>query len=165
MGHRGFAPHQGDPLFKIFRATGDTRYAELIRDIAHAWAEGVQPDGTISERLTYCDADSRGSRGAGWKTGWNELNGIFMAMELPGIYLQTDKEVLYVLDQVEVKIISRSSGAVKLEITNPTKYDAEISVFAESSTDASKPLGNLAFLKWPKISVSAGETKSFVKSF
>ncbi len=164
-GAPGICTSSGDPLFKIFRATGDTRYAELIRDIAHAWAEGVQPDGTISERLTYCDADSRGSRGAGWKTGWNELNGILMAMELPGIYLQTDKEVLYVLDQVEVKIISRSSGAVKLEITNPTKYDAEISVFAESSTDASKPLGNLAFLKWPKISVSAGETKSFVKSF
>ncbi len=44
----------------------------------HAHAEGIQPNGKITERLTYCDADSRGSRDGG-KTGWNETNGALMA--------------------------------------------------------------------------------------
>ena len=157
-GAPGLCTSSGDPLFKIFRATGDRRYAELMRDIAHAWAEGVQPDGTISERLTYCDADSRGSRGTGWKTGWNELNGSLMAMELPGIYLQTDKEVICVFDHVEARVISRTSKEIEIDITNPTKYDAEISIFSETSANALKPMGNLAFLKWPKTKVRAGET-------
>ena len=58
-------------------------YAELLRDVIHAHAEGIQPNGKITERLTYCDADSRGSRGGG-KTGWNETNGALMALEIPG---------------------------------------------------------------------------------
>ncbi len=157
-GAPGICTTSGDALFKIYRGTGDRRYAELIRDIAHAWAEGVQPDGSISERLTYCDADSRGSRGTGWKTGWNELNGILMAMELPGIYLQTDKDVLYVFDHVMARVISRTSKGVELEISNPTKYNAEISIFSEASADALNPMGNLAFMKWPETKVKAGET-------
>src|SRR6202021_1083456 len=107
-GAPGFCTSSGDPLFKIYRATCDVRYSQLMHDVAHAWAEGLQPDGEISERLTYCDADSRGTRGSG-STGWNELNGILMAMELPGIYLRTDKELLYVFDSVEVKQVKRDA--------------------------------------------------------
>ena len=59
-GAPGICTSSGDALFKIYRATGDRRYAELLRDIAHAWQEGVKPGGGIGERLTYCDADSRG---------------------------------------------------------------------------------------------------------
>ena len=59
-GAPGICTSSGDPLFKIYRATGDRRYAELLRDIVHAHAEGIKPGGEITERLTYCDADSRG---------------------------------------------------------------------------------------------------------
>jgi uncharacterized protein YyaL (SSP411 family) len=79
-GAPGICTSSGDPLFKIYRATGDRRYAELMRDIAHAWQEGVKPGGGIGERLTYCDADSRGNRGGGdGDNGWCVLNGILMA--------------------------------------------------------------------------------------
>jgi len=128
-------------------------------DIAHAHAEGIQPNGNISERLTYCDADSRGTR-SGY-TGWNELNGILMAMELPGIYLQTDRNEIYVFDHVEAKIVKHAKDGIVLSIMNPTKYDASISILAERSAQSKKPLGNTSFLKWPKVGVKAGETTLF----
>jgi hypothetical protein len=158
-GAPGICTSSGDALFKIYRATGDRRYAELLRDIVHAHAEGIKPDGRITERLTYCDADSRGSRGgAGDSTGWNELNGILMAMELPGIYLRTDRDEMYVFDSIEAKVVKRNHAAVTLQITNPTKFDASVTVLTENGEQAQRPLGSTAFLKWPKVEVKSGAT-------
>ena len=156
-GAPGICTSSGDALFKIYRATGDHRYAELLRDIVHAHAEGIKPGGEITERLTYCDADSRGSRGGG-STGWNELNGILMAMELPGIYLRIDKDDLFVFDHVVARVIRRDKERVTLRITNPTKFDTRVAIFAEQRAQAQRPLGNAAFLKWPKIEVKSGQT-------
>jgi hypothetical protein len=66
----GICTSSGDPLFKICRATGDLRYARLLRDIIAAHGESIRPGGFMGERLTYCDADSRGSHGSGRGTGW-----------------------------------------------------------------------------------------------
>lgn len=158
-GAPGFCTQSGDALFKIYRATGDSLYADLLRDIIHAHAEGVQPNGKITERLTYCDADSRGSRGDGGKTGWNETNGALMALEIPGIYLRTDIQRLYVFDHVEAKIVKQDSKSIILEITNPTQYDALVTVMSEGKAEADRPLGENGFLQWKdKVKVKAGKT-------
>ena len=161
-GAPGFCTSSGDPLFKIYRSTGDYRYADLMNDIVHAYAEGIKPGGAITERLTYCDADNRGSRGGKefGSTGWCELNGILMAMELPGIYVRTDKNEFAVFDHVIAKVLSREKNGVKIEITNNTKYDAVVSILAENNEQASKPLGITAFLKWPKVEVKSGVSKT-----
>lgn len=159
-GAPGFCTLSGDALFKIYRATGDTLYADLMRDIIHAHAEGVQPNGKITERLTYCDADSRGSRGDGGQTGWNELNGALMALEIPGVYLRTDQDQIYVFDHVEAKIIKRTKDHLVLQLTNPTAYDAEVTILAENFKAAAKPVGVNAFLNWNiKSKVKAGKTE------
>jgi hypothetical protein len=149
-----------EPLFKIYRATGDERYAAMMRDVIAAHGESIRPDGRTNERLTYCDADSRGSRGS-HVTGWNETNGVMMAQEVPGIYLRTDTDRFYVFDSVEAEVVSRGADGVRVEIKNPTKFDAKVSVFAENGAQSQKPLGQVALLKWPKIEVKAGETKTF----
>jgi hypothetical protein len=158
-GAPGLCTSSGDPLFKIYRASGDRRYAELMRDIVHAHAEGIKPSGEITERLTYCDADSRGARGSG-STGWCELNGILMAMELPGIYVRTDKAELFVFDHVEAKYLKRDATGVTLSITNPTKFPAAVTVLAESAAQARHPLSVVGFLNWPRVEVKAGESKT-----
>jgi hypothetical protein len=158
-GAPGLCTSSGDPLFKIYRATGDRRYAELMRDIVHTHAEGIKPGGEITERLTYCDGDSRGSRGGG-STGWCELNGILMAMELPGIYVRTDKDELFVFDHIEARVVKRNASGVTLSITNPTKFPAAATIFAEAANSARQPLGVVGFLKWPKVEVKAGEIGS-----
>ena len=148
-----------DALFKIYRATGDRRYSSLLRDIVHAHAEGIKPSGEITERLTYCDADSRGSRGDG-STGWCELNGILMAMELPGVYARTDADDLVVFDHVQARVLRRDPDHVTLEIHNPTRFDAQVTVLVESPRQAREALGCTAFLKWPKAEIRAGETRA-----
>lgn len=158
-GAPGFCTQSGDALFKLYRATGDTLYAALLRDIVHAHAEGVQPNGKITERLTYCDADSRGSRGDGGQTGWNETNGALMAVEIPGIYLRTDRPSLYVFDHVTVRKYETTERAITLTLYNPTPYDATVTILAENGTQAARPLGENAFLRWrDKAEVKAGRT-------
>lgn len=156
-GAPGYCTSSCDALFKISRATGDRRYADLLRDIVHAHAEGIKPDGQITERLTYCDADSRGSRGDG-STGWCELNGILMAMELPGIYARVDTGEVYVFDHVQARVLRCDASSLTLEIRNPTRFNASVAILAENDRQAKKPLGTTAFLKWPRTEVNAGAT-------
>ena len=161
-GAPGFCTQSGDALFKLYRSTGEVLYAELLRDVIHAHAEGVQPNGKITERLTYCDADSRGSRGDGGQTGWNELNGALMALEIPGIYVRTDIGSLYTFDHVEAIIIKQDKNQLVLQITNPTAYDATVTVLSENAEQASRPLGDNAFLKWKdKVTVKAGKKVNY----
>ncbi len=154
-GAPGLCTSSCDPLLKIYRATGDRRYAELLHDIVHAHAEGIKPGGEITERLTFCDADSRGSRGGG-STGWCELNGILMAMELPGIYVRTDQDRMFVFDHVEAEVVQRDPAGVTLKISNPTRYDAQVSILAENESQARRPLGVAGFLAWPKYGIKPG---------
>ncbi len=157
-GAPGICTSSGDSLAKIFRATGDVRYAELLRDIRHAHADAIF-NGGGTERLTYCDADSRGDNPGG-TNGWVATNGALTDIEVPGIYLRTDMDRFYVYDSVEAKVLERGPAGVKLEIRNPTKFDAKVSIFAENAEQAQKPQGDVAFLKWPKVEVKAGETKT-----
>lgn len=156
-GTPGICTSSGDPLFKIYRATGKQPYADLMNDIIHAHGESIRPGGFTNERLTYCDAESRGERGT-HITGWNELNGFLMALEIPGIYLQTDGDLFYVFDQVKAEIMSRNKKGVKLKISNPTKFDAGVTLFAETEAQATQALGYTSFIEWPKVNIKAGET-------
>ncbi|SHM76421.1 hypothetical protein SAMN05216524_103328 [Mucilaginibacter sp. OK098] len=149
-------------------------YAALIRDIQHAQAEAVNmpPNhittnnlvGSSMERIQPSDAEGRGSVGnfINTRNSWTETNGMLMALELPGIYLQTDKGKIYVYDAVESRILRRTKEGLVISITNPTRYDANISVFAETIADSKKPLGYTAFLKWPKVEVKEGMTRLFL---
>jgi hypothetical protein len=180
----GICTASGDYLFKLYRATGKRAYAELLRDIQHAHTEVIETPGrpTISvgsggtwsndnrvnsygcsmERIQV--TDSEGKTGTGrlarnTTNGWTELNGMLMAMEIPGVYLQLDNDELYVFDHVEATLLGRTIDGVRLEIKNPTRFDARVSVFAERTADAKKPLDYPAFLKWQKVNVQSGETR------
>lgn len=165
----GICTSSGDYLFKLYRATGNRLYADLINDIQHAHTEAVDMPGhrtthvgfgTSLERIQPSDAEGRENTGnyGHDRNSWTETNGMLMAMEIPGIYLQTDKNECYVFDQVEAKVLNRRQGTTKLSISNKTPFDATLSIFAESSKEAKNPLGFVDFAKWPRISVKAGAT-------
>ncbi len=166
----GICTASGDYLFKLFRATGNLQYADLIRDIQHAQAEAVNmpPNhittnnlvGSSMERIQPSDAEGKGSIGnfINTRNSWTETNGILMAMELPGIYLNTDSKKIYVFDHVEAKTIANTSSGTTIQIANPTSYDANVSVLGETAKQAAGPLSYTAFVNWPKVKVKAGET-------
>jgi len=81
-----------------------------------------------------------------------------MSLEIPGIYVQTDRDVLYVFDHLKAEVVRRNGGEVTLKITNPTRFDAVTAVFAERSSAADKPLGYCNFTKWEKVLVKSGDT-------
>jgi hypothetical protein len=150
-------------LFKIYRATGDSRYADLLHDIIRAHGESIRPGGFTNERLTFCDAESRGSRGD-HVTGWNETNGILMAQEIPGVYLRTDIDRCFTFDAIDAKVVKRDASGVELDLTNPTPHDARVSILAEDGARAAKPLGYTALIGWPKVEVKSGASKRIMIS-
>ena len=166
----GICTASGDYLFKLFRATGNSLYADLIRDIQHAHAEAVNVPphhittgnlaGSSMERIQPSDAEGKGSIGnyINTRNSWTETNGMLMGLELPGIYLQTDKKKLYVFDHITASIIGQDAKGIVIQLKNETIHDASVSVFAETSAQAAKPLGYNNFLNWPKVIVRAGGT-------
>jgi len=166
----GICTSSGDYLFKLYRATGNNLYADLINDIQHAHAEAVNipPNhittnnlvGSSMERIQPSDAEGWGSVGnfINTRNSWTETDGALMALELPGIYLQTDTKTLRVFDHVEAKIVKSDSKEITFSVTNKTQYDASVALFAETSKEAKHPLGYTDFLKWKKIKVEAGKT-------
>lgn len=161
-GAPGFCTQSGDALFKLYRSTGKEIYAELLRDVIHAHAEGIQPNGKITERLTYCDADSRGSRGDGGKTGWNETNGALMSIEIPGIYVRKDTGRYYVFDHVEVTDVKKKGNSIEMTLYNPTQYEATVTILAEDAAEAAAPLGDNRFTDWShKVAVKAGKNAKY----
>lgn len=158
----GFCTSSADALFRVFRETGDMRYAELLHDVWHGYVEGITPNGFICERLGFCDVELRGTRLHGNSgNGWTELNGCMMAMELPGIYVRPDKNLFYAFDHVDVKIKKCTSKEMVLSVTNTTPFDAEISILSENESEASRPLSSVAFINWKKIKVKSGKTVEY----
>ncbi len=156
-GAPGICTSSGDALFKIYRSTGKLLYADLLNDIIHAHGESIRPGGYTNERLTHCDADSRGERGT-HVTGWNELNGFLVALEIRGIYVQTDGDKFFVFDHVEAEIFKRDINGTILKISNSTEFNAEVTVLAETVNQSEKPLGYNSFTEWPKVKVNSGQS-------
>ncbi|WP_157766351.1 hypothetical protein [Pedobacter ginsengisoli] len=165
----GICTASGDYVFKLFRATGNLLYADLIRDIQHAHAEAVNMPGHLTtnnligssmERIQLSDAEGKGSIGnfINTRNSWTETNGMLMALEIPGIYVNMDRKKLYVFDHVKAQILLSDKSGITLQLTNTTGYDANVSVMAETDKQAIKPLSYTAFLGWPKVKVKTGET-------
>jgi hypothetical protein len=173
----GICSASGDYLFKLYRATGDRNAALLLKDIVNGHTEQVElpnrptvsagvkgPErgtklGCSMERVQISDAEGRGVIGKLYNgsNGWTELNGLLMSLELPGIYLQTDKNEMFVFDQVQATSAKQKDGSALVTIKNPTPFDASVAVFAETSKQSLKPLSYTAFVHWPKVAVPAGK--------
>jgi hypothetical protein len=66
-----------------------------------------------------------------------------------------------VFDHVDVVALAPepANGAMRLQITNPTKFDARVKVLVETSRDArERPLGQNALSGAPTVDVPAGQT-------
>lgn len=160
----GICTHSGIALLKLYRATQNPFYLNLLCDIAHAIPqymsfEGNQipgfKDGWISERINMTDWQSSPPIGGVMvSSNWNEIAMLLTATELPGIYVNKTTKEVFVLDHVQARLDKKG----KLEISNPTKYDAVVKVLAETSGQMRKPLGQNAFMNWEKVNVPAGKT-------
>lgn len=165
-GAPGICTHSGAAFLRLYRATGNPFYAEILRDIARAIPQylctnehpipGLQI-GWISERVSTTD----------WLEGigeimngstWAETSLLLTETEIPGIYVNLDKNQAFAFDQVDVVSLKNKNGELALSLKNPTGYDAKVKVLAESKGQAAKPLSQNSYPNWQEIDIQAGKT-------
>jgi len=161
----------GDFLLKLYRATGNKRYADMYKDTVHNMVQYVNTPtnpvipsgaiGAVSERVNTSDWEGKGNIGmvspGDSNMAWETLAAL-TCLHNPGIYVRTDTAELLVLDHIEAQIIDRDKQGITLKLTNSTPYSANVSIFAESTKEAKKPLGWNAFIKWPKVEIQPGQS-------
>ena len=118
--------------------------------------------GFVTERVQISDWEGNDQGSINYQdsnTAWEILAALAASMN-PGIYLHTDDETFLVVDHVDAKIIERNPSGVTLSITNPTPYDAIVSILSETAAEARKPLPLSSFINWQKVNLRSGETKA-----
>ncbi len=172
----GIYIHSGDFLLKLYRATNDRKYLELLKDIAHNVVQytntlsnpvipGGEP-GAVSERVNLSDWEGAQNVGGGIPEGDSNLAWctvtLLTIMQNPGIYIRNDSGEMIVFDHIDAEVLGKDVRGITIKASNPTPYHANVSVFSENSQQSKEPLGDHAFLDWPRLRVDAGESKVFV---
>ncbi len=161
----GICTLSGDSLLKLYRASGQLRHLELLRDIARALPYFVSrsdrpiaapggnlPPGWINERVNMSDwLEPIGEVFYG--SCWPEVSLLLTHLQVPGIYVRPDHGVLVVLDHVEATWPA-GGNRNSLVLTNPTGFDAEVTVMCDDP-EAARPLNPA---DWLRVIVPAGQS-------
>ena len=82
--------------------------------------------------------------------------------QLPGIYVQPDKDVLAVFDNIQAERVKSEKGRYVLKLTNPTRFPAEVTIFSETGKEAKKTLSGFFGKEKRTVSLSPGEVQEVV---
>ncbi|MCL5103266.1 MAG: hypothetical protein M1133_04020 [Armatimonadetes bacterium] len=144
----GICTLSGVSLFKLFRATGDTFYLELLREIAHNIMQylsrndrpvGGMPTGWMNERVNTSDwLEPVGEIFNG--SCWSEVSCMLTYSEIPGVYVQPDTGLVSCIDHVDAELARLTSGDASIRLTNTSSFPAHAKVFVEHSSSMSTPL-------------------------
>jgi hypothetical protein len=166
----GYYILSGDCMLRLFRATGEMKYAEMYKDQSHNVVQYIgapfnplrKESGYVTERVQLSDWEGNNIGSVSYddsNMAW-EILAALTCLENPGIYLHTDDDTFLIMDHIEAQVVKRDNSGVKIRIINPTSYDARISILAETAAQARIPLTLNAFNKWPKVDVEAGGTRT-----
>ena len=73
--------------------------------------------------------------------------------------MDTDRNVIRCSDHVTAEIAEKTEKHTVLSVTNPTRYDAVVTLLADHSENGEK-LGHTYWNRMKKIGIKAGETVS-----
>ncbi len=166
----GICTHSGASLFKLYRATGELVYLDLLREIVHAAPQFVsRPDrpistssaGWVNERVEMGDfLEPIGEIFDG--SGWAEIALMLSCVEVPGLYVQPDTGLVCAFDHVNARVKQRTAERLVVSLENPTQFDARVKVLAENSIETSRVLGQNYLWKCRHIEVPARSTAELV---
>lgn len=167
-GSPGICTHSGLALLRLYRATGNPVYLDLLKDIVRTVPQfmsrpdrpikGMQ-DGWINERVSTTDwFEGIGEIFPG--STWAETDLLLSIVELPGVYVDLDKKNMATFDQLQTELISCNDKSAKIKITNPTKSDAAVSVLVETAKDKQKPWKESRMAGKRTILLKPGEMKT-----
>lgn len=151
----GICTLSGQGILRTFRATGDVRLLDLLREIAHSLPQFLsREDRRIPTRITW--GHPLPELPAGWMcervnitpswpeplgeqaaySCWCEVAMMLTWADLPGVYAQPDTGIIRCLDHVRAGWADDTRTALRLE--NPTNFPAKVRVMIETSTAAAK---------------------------
>jgi hypothetical protein len=167
-GSPGFFLHSGDALLKLYRASGNVLYLDLLRDTAH----------NVTQYLSRADHLLHPKSEPGWMcerintSDWLDPVGeilpsaspfdicsMLTAIEVPGLYVHPDSGFVYAFDHVDAVVKEKSAKRLLVTVTNPTRYEAALRVLAENRGDLGKPLGANALWGGRVVTLAPGETQ------
>jgi len=166
-GAPGYTLLSGAALLRLYRATGEVRHLELLRDTVHNLAQYL-PRAERAERAGFdrLPAQRRGRADtSAWLDDDDDLlpaRAVFDASamlsytEVPGVYVRTDTAFVFAFDHVDARVRARERGSLVVTLENPTSIDAAVRVLAESDLDAARPLAPGAVLAARVVAVPAG---------
>jgi hypothetical protein len=166
-GSPGICTHSGVGLLKLYRATGDRFYIDLLCDISHSIPQYLVhplrpmndiPYGFINERVNTTDW-LEGIGEVFFGSTWAETSLMLTYIEIPGLYVQPDKGLFWAFDNVIAEKVKETKKSLTLKISNPTKADAAVKVLVENDDDLKKPLGHNYFPDLKTIKIKAGGEK------
>ena len=170
----GICDWSGDCLLKYYRASGDARALELLADIAHGFPQyisradrpiGGMPSGGSCERVNLSDWEGRDAVGGNifGSCSWVETAALLTAAQLPGIYVQPDRGVVAVFDHVTAERLPARKGTVRLRLTNPTAFPADVRIFSEPSSSARREYRPyMVSPGMPTVRLAPGESREVV---
>jgi len=173
----GICTLSGNSLLRLFRATGDRSYLELLREIAHnltqylsrpdrpipAGPKGQQrllPSGWINERVNMSDWEGKDNIGSVfYGSNWPEVTTALTCVEVPGLYVQPDTGLVCAIDHINTEVLEHNTEKLRLRIENPTKFPAQVKVLCENSADMATVLRPPVLWNCPIIYLVPGEIK------
>lgn len=165
----GICTLSGNSILKLYRFTGDQRYLQWLGRISHAISQFVSLDdrpvkslegpdllpGYINERVQTSDWEGKETVGGFlYASNWPEVTMMLTYVEIPGIYLDLDRESLFCFDHISAEIVKRENEGQLLKVSNNTKYDAVVTVMVDHSKNR---IGAVYYDKMKKIQISSGE--------
>lgn len=168
----GICTLSGNSMLKLYRFTGDERYLTWMSRISHALSQFVSledrpvdtldgkplPAGFFNERVQTSDWEGKHTVGEFlYGSNWPETTMLLTYAEIPGIYVDMDRDIIRCSDHVTAEFTEKTEGHTVLSVTNPTRYDAVVTLLTDHSENGDK-LGHTYWSRMKKINIRSGET-------
>ena len=166
----GICTLSGNSMLKLYRYTGEERYLEWMSRISHALSQFVslkeRPVDTLAgkpllpgyfnERVQTSDWEGKHTVGEFlYGSNWPEVTMLLTYVEIPGVYVDLDRNVVKCSDHVKAQVICREEKELVLQLKNETPYEAVVTVMTDRSRSR-KRIGHLYYEQMEKVSLAAG---------
>ncbi len=169
-GSPGICTHSGLALLRLYRATNNPIYLQLLTEITQAIPQYMShttrpiagmPAGWINERVSTTDwFEGIGEIKAG--STWAETSMLLTAVELPSIYIDDEFKTCFSFDHLKAEIVAVKGKNTRLKVTNPTKFDTDFTVLVENKAQKGISWNENKLQKTKKYFLNAGQQKIIV---
>lgn len=159
----------GVALLRLYRATGELFYLNLLQDIAHNITQylpckanpiGQVKEGWVCERVNMTDWEGVDRIGeiVGLST-WAETGLMLTTVEIPGVYIQPDRKMATAFDNILLKTAVKKNGTFVCELKNPSSSPVNVKILVENATERLRPFGENRLYTARTIHLKPQETK------